>query len=162
MSPNRIVAVLTPLLFAPLAGSISALAAEYFPGVDLPSSALEQIFIAGALIAFAKAAQWTHGWQKYEAREADRTATADQLDAREAVISARESEFGGSYDLAPVEDQEAIEDYDTAGDGDYGDGAGLAAEGEYADEYDDSLADDPDLDYDDEYLDEPAAGPAER
>ena len=35
MSPNRTVAVLTPLLFAPLAGSISALAAEYFPGVPV-------------------------------------------------------------------------------------------------------------------------------
>jgi len=160
MSPNRIVAVLTPLLFAPLAGSVSALAAEYFPGLDVPSSALQQIFIAGALIAFAKAAQWTHGWQKYEAREAESSASADQLDAREAVISARESEFGGAYDLAPVEDQEVMEDYDTAGEGEYGDDAGLAAEGEYAD--DDLLADDPDLDYDDEYLDEPAAGPAER
>jgi len=161
MSPNRIVAVLTPLLFAPLAGSISALAAEYFPGVDLPSSALEQIFIAGALIAFAKAAQWTHGWQKYEAREADRSASADQLDAREAVISARESEFGGGYDLAPVEDQGMMAGYATAGEGEYGDDPGLATEGEYADEYDELLADDPDLDYD-EYLDEPAAGPAER
>jgi hypothetical protein len=161
MSPNRIVALLTPLLFAPLAGSVSALAAEYFPGVDLPSSAVEQIFIAGALIAFAKAAQWTHGWQKYEAREADRSASADQLDAREAVISARESEFGGGYDLAPVEDPWTMEDYDTAGEGEYGD-AGLATGDEYADEYDELLVDDPDLDYADEYLDEPAAGPAER
>src|SRR3954453_19441409 len=160
MRPNPPGAVLTPLLFAPLAGSVSALAAEYFPGLDVPSSALQQIFIAGALSAFAKAAQWTHGWQKYEAREAESSASADQLDAREAVMSGRESEVGGAYDLAPVEDQEVMEDYDTAGEGEYGDDAGLAAEGEYAD--DDLLADDPDLDYDYEYLDEPAAGPAER
>src|SRR3954465_8696921 len=112
MSPNRIVAVLTPLLFAPLAGSVSALAAEYFPGLDVPSSALQQIFIAGALIAFAKAAQWTHGWQKYEARGARSSAPAAPLDAREAVISARESEFGGAYDLAPVENQDTREEYD--------------------------------------------------
>jgi hypothetical protein len=158
MSPNRIVAVLTPLLFAPLAGSISALAAEYFPGVEVPSSALEEVFIAGALIAFAKAAQWTQGWQKYEAREADRSAAAEQLDAREADISARESEFGG-YDLAPVEDLGSGAEYDTTA---AGDDAGPAGDGEYADEYDDLLVDDPELDYDDEYLDEPALGPAER
>jgi hypothetical protein len=163
MSPNRIVAVLTPLLFAPLAGSVSALAAEYFPGIDVPSNALEEIFIAGALIAFAKAAQWTQGWQKYEAREADRSAAAEQLDSRESAISARESEFGGGYDLTPVEDYGTAEDYDTAGD-ELADDVGYAAEeeGDYADEYDDLLADDPELDLDDEYLDEPALRPTER
>ena len=163
MSPNRIVAVLTPLVFAPLAGSISALAAEYFPGIDVPSSALEEIFIAGALIAFAKAAQWTQGWQKYEAREADRSAAAEQLDARESAISARESEFGG-YDLTPVEDYAMAGDYETEGDGAPADDADVAGygEGEYADEYDDLLAEDAELDLDDEYLDEPAVRPTER
>jgi len=68
MSPNRIVAVLTPLIFAPLAGTIAAFVAHNFPGVDISEGSLTQIFIAGALIAFAKAAQWTRGWQKYEER----------------------------------------------------------------------------------------------
>jgi hypothetical protein len=68
MSPNRIVAVLTPLVFAPLAGSIAAFAAHNFPGVEISESSLTQVFIAGALIAFAKAAQWTRGWQRYEER----------------------------------------------------------------------------------------------
>ncbi len=68
MSPNRIVAVLTPLVFAPLAGTITALVAHNFPGVDISEGSLTQVFIAGALIAFAKAAQWTRGWQKYEER----------------------------------------------------------------------------------------------
>ena len=71
MSPNRIVAVLTPLVFAPLAGVVSALLAEHFPGVEVSASSLEEIFIAGALIALAPAAQWLHGWQKFEARQAD-------------------------------------------------------------------------------------------
>src|SRR3712207_6781617 len=102
MSPNRIVAMLKPLVFAPPAGSLSALAAEYFPGIDVATSPLEEVFIAGALIAFAKAAQWTQGWQKYEAREAERSASAEELDAREAAISAREAEFA-RYDLAPAE-----------------------------------------------------------
>jgi len=139
MTPNRMVALLTPLLFAPLAGSISALAAEYFPLIDVPTDALEEIFIAGALIAFAKAAQWTQGWQKYEAREAERTDAAEQLDLREAAISARETELA-PYDLEPVSDY-----YEPAG------------------EYDDWLPADPELDGDDlDVFDEPGAVPAER
>jgi hypothetical protein len=72
MQPNRVVAVLTPLLFAPLAGAVAAWAAEHFPGFQVDKSALEEVFIAGALIALAPAAQWLHGWQKYEARQAER------------------------------------------------------------------------------------------
>jgi hypothetical protein len=71
MSPNRIVAVLTPLVFAPLAGAVTAWLAEHFPGVEVSAGSLEEIFIAGALIALAPAAQWLHGWQKFEARQAD-------------------------------------------------------------------------------------------
>ena len=71
MSPNRIVAVLTPLVFAPLAGACAAWLSQHFPGVDVDRNALEEIFIAGALIALAPAAQWLHGWQKYEARQGD-------------------------------------------------------------------------------------------
>jgi hypothetical protein len=71
MTPNRIVAVLTPLVFAPLAGAVASWVAENFPGVSVSESSLEEIFIAGALIALAPAAQWLHGWQKYEAREAE-------------------------------------------------------------------------------------------
>ena len=72
MQPNRVVAVLTPLLFAPLAGAVAAWVAEHFPGFQVDKSALEEVFIAGALIALAPAAQWLHGWQKYEARQAER------------------------------------------------------------------------------------------
>jgi hypothetical protein len=71
MSPNRIVALLTPLVFAPLAGAVAAWLAEHFPGVEVDQGSLEQIFIAGALIALAPAAQWLHGWQKHEARQAE-------------------------------------------------------------------------------------------
>jgi hypothetical protein len=71
MSPNRIVAVLTPLVFAPLAGACAAWLSQHFPGVDVDRDQLQQIFIAGALIALAPAAQWLHGWQKHEARQAE-------------------------------------------------------------------------------------------
>ena len=69
MTLNRIVALLTPLVFAPLAGVISTWAASNLPGVTLSPDKIEEVFIAGALIALAPAAQWLHGWQKYEARQ---------------------------------------------------------------------------------------------
>lgn len=69
IAPNRGVAVLTPLVFAPLAGSLSVLAAKYVPGVDIDSGELEAIFIAGATIGFAKAGLWLKGWQDHEKRE---------------------------------------------------------------------------------------------
>ncbi len=69
MSPNRVVALITPLA-VPLAGWVATQAATQLPGLDLPESALEEIFIAGALFALAPAAQWLHGWQKWEAQRA--------------------------------------------------------------------------------------------
>jgi hypothetical protein len=66
ISPNRLVAVLTPLVFAPLAGAISVFAAEHIPGLDIDSGQLQQVFIAGALIAFGKAGLWLKGWQDWE------------------------------------------------------------------------------------------------
>src|SRR3954451_10350817 len=71
MSPNRIVAFLTPLVFAPAAGAVAAWLARHFPGVDVAPGDLEKVFIAGALIALAPAAQWLHGWQKYETQQAE-------------------------------------------------------------------------------------------
>jgi hypothetical protein len=96
MNPNRVVAVLTPILFAPLAGAVSAWAAAHIPGVDLPADQVQAAFIAGALIAFGKAAQWLHGWQTHEAREAAGASAAMALDARTGDLEARlaELEFG--------------------------------------------------------------------
>ena len=76
MSLNRIVALLTPLVFAPLAGVVSTWAASNLPGVTLPPDKVEQVFIAGALIALAPAAQWLHGWQRHEQRQHEVLATA--------------------------------------------------------------------------------------
>jgi hypothetical protein len=66
ITPNRLVALLTPLVFAPLAGTISVLVAKYLPGIDIDSDQVQQVFIAGALIAFGKAGLWLKGWQDWE------------------------------------------------------------------------------------------------
>ena len=80
MTPNRIVATLTPV-FALAAGACATWLAEHFPTLDVPASALEEIFIAGALAVLAPALQWLYGWQKFEAREAEAQLAADKAEA---------------------------------------------------------------------------------
>ena len=84
MSPNRVAALYIPLLFAPLAGAVAAWIAAYFPGLQIPSSKIGDIFIAGSLIALAAGVQWVHGWQKHEARQAESEMLAAQLTLAEA------------------------------------------------------------------------------
>jgi hypothetical protein len=114
MSPNRIVALLTPLVFAPLAGAIAAWVAENAPGVEVSASALEEIFIAGALIALAPAVQWLHGWQKYESREAAAVAAAELADVAplpaELEIDEFELEDEFEFDEDELDDLEDLED----------------------------------------------------
>ncbi len=86
MSPNRVVAVLTPLVFAPLAGAVTTWLAENAPGLNVSQDDLTTVFIAGALIALAPAVQWLHGWQKYEAREGEIQRAVELANA--AAISA--------------------------------------------------------------------------
>ena len=105
IAPNRAVALLTPLVFAPLAGTVSVLAAKYIPGVDVDSGSVEAIFITGATIAFAKAGIWLKGWQDHEKRE-DGAAFAASLDAHDD-----ESEFDtATDDLDTVDDTEIDDD----------------------------------------------------
>jgi hypothetical protein len=114
MSPNRVVAVATPLIFAPLAGAVSVWLAEHFPGFNVPQSQLEEIFIAGALIALAPAAQWLHGWQKYEARSADlvRDLAVEPKPVRVELTAAESDDQAGLEGLDELEDLESLEDLD--------------------------------------------------
>ena len=113
MSPNRIVAFLTPLVFAPLAGVISTWAAENLPGVTVSQSAMEEIFIAGALVALAPALQWLHGWQKHEARAADALAAAGRIltpPMGEFLLPAPAEPV--AEDLTALEDLEELDELD--------------------------------------------------
>lgn len=84
-NPNRYVAFLTPLLFAPAAGAISAAAAKY--GLDVDGDQLQAIFIAGSTIAFAKAGLWMKGWQDFEKRQ--------ELGAVDPLASAADPDLDG-------------------------------------------------------------------
>jgi hypothetical protein len=116
MSPNRIVALLTPLVFAPAAGAISAWLAQHFPGVDVSAGDLQQIFVAGALVALVPAAQWLHGWQKHEARQADADHAVELAAAAAAQPAADVS--GTTATLDELTDLDAVPDVDDADDDD--------------------------------------------
>jgi hypothetical protein len=111
ITPGRLVAILTPVLFAPLAGSISVLAARYLPGVDIDQGSLQAIFIAGATIAFGKAALWLKGWQDWEKRQED--APGDDVD-----LPVSEGEADASTDLPeePVFAEDPVDEEDPVGD----------------------------------------------
>jgi hypothetical protein len=130
MSPNRIVAVMTPLVFAPLAGAVATWIADNVPGTTISASSLEEVFIGGALIGLAPAAQWLHGWQKYEAREAEKESTIELANATAATSAAQ----GGEMEV----DFEDFED-------DFADFDGFEDEFEDLDELDDELFADEEL-----------------
>jgi hypothetical protein len=67
--PNRIVVLLTPLLFVPAAGFASASVAQLVPGVQFDPVEVTAVFVAGAAAALAKAYKWLDGWQRDEARK---------------------------------------------------------------------------------------------
>ena len=114
MNPNRVVAVATPLVFAPLAGALSAWLAEHFPGFSVDQDQLEKIFIAGALIALAPAAQWLHGWQKYEARQAEaaKTSSVAEQPAPQAFEEADPDEVAELEELAAFDELDGQDEFD--------------------------------------------------
>ncbi len=112
ITPGRLVAILTPLIFAPLAGSICVLAARYLPGVDIDQGRLQGIFIAGATIAFGKAAIWLKGWQDWEKREADAAGAEVDLPHADGEADAGVEQDAGLAQDAVAEEDPIEEDED--------------------------------------------------
>lgn len=67
MSPNRIVALVTPVC-ALAAGWAATWLADNVPGMNVSRDSLQAVFIAGAVAVLAPALHWLHGWQKFEQR----------------------------------------------------------------------------------------------
>jgi hypothetical protein len=108
VSLNRVVVILTPLVFAPLAGFITLLLAKL--GIHPSDSSVQGVviqggtFALGALIAFAKAHKWLQGWQSWEKRQDWITHSA--LDQRFTTFLEELAEKTGtklpSYDGLPL------------------------------------------------------------
>ncbi|HEX6457408.1 MAG TPA: hypothetical protein VF032_00710 [Thermoleophilaceae bacterium] len=116
MKPNRIVALVTPVA-ALAAGACATWLAQHFPGIDIKQSDLQSVFVAGAVVALAPAAQWLHGWQKFEAREADAanaiklgTIAAPPAPAPVAATDAALDDLGEVDDLDSLDDVDEFDD----------------------------------------------------
>jgi hypothetical protein len=122
MSPNRIVALFTPA-FALAAGWAATWLADNVPGMTVSADQLQAVFIAGALAVLAPAAQWLHGWQKYEERmvAADQTAALvdavaaeSEPDLDDLELPEEDDELGdleeelAEFDEVAVEDEEPV------------------------------------------------------
>src|SRR5690349_4580702 len=108
-APNRVVAFLTPLVFAPVAGAVSVWAAQH-AGVDIDATSLQAVFIAGAGIAFGKAALWLKGWQDWEKSDAAAAAAARPVDEPVETEPDPEPDEAGDFDAETEEffDEEPV------------------------------------------------------
>jgi hypothetical protein len=135
ISVNRVVTIATPLVFAPLAGAVTAYAAKHAPGVEIDQGQLQAVFIAGATIALAKSGLWLHGWQEYEKRQELLPAGAfDPAGAGEAAEASGDLADEGELDGDEPADVDHDADATAADDDDFADedGDDLLAEMEAA------------------------------
>ncbi len=122
MALNRTVALITP--FAATAAGAAAVWAGDNLGVDVDAGTLQQLFIAGALIVIAPAAQWLHGWQKYEAREAElqrdlvlaNASAAAATSVAEPFEPEEEDDLEAEEDLSALDELEGFADWDELAD----------------------------------------------
>jgi hypothetical protein len=123
MPPNRMVALLTPVV-ALAAGGVATWLADTL-GVNVEADEVQAIMIAALIAVLAPAAQWLHGSQKYERHQAELETLALQADTK-AAEQAAEAEMEAA---AGAYEDEADDEYDD--DGYYDDE--LAADDDYDD-----------------------------
>lgn len=88
LPPNRLVALLTPLVFVPASAALSAWIGAHFPGLNLSEGAIIGFGTAAALAALTTAYRWMDGWQKDESRQSATAHEAElaKLEAETAKI----------------------------------------------------------------------------
>jgi hypothetical protein len=113
------VAIVTPIL-APLAGWFATFIADRVPGI--PKSALNEIFIAGSVVAFAPAIQFVQGRLKWDLQQ-DQKATlaaaatgvapaADEFAALGIAMPVPATELDDDPEALDAEDDFAFDDED--------------------------------------------------
>lgn len=92
--PNRIVVLLTPLVFAPLAALITGWVASHVPGApEISDTAVVGAMAAGFLVAWDSARRWLNRWVEVE--DAPPVDELDDVDPHDGWEDANE---------APVDD----------------------------------------------------------
>ena len=117
--PGRLVAILTPLLFAPLAGLIVLQVGKI--GIDLPKDQVEKaiielvVFVVGALIAYLKSRQWLKGAKEWEQLE-EKAAVEIEVAEITAAAASTDAVVDPETELSPEElaalEAEALTDDD--------------------------------------------------
>jgi hypothetical protein len=126
MPPNRMVALLTPVV-ALAAGGVATWLADNL-GIQVDAAELQAIFVAAIVAVLAPAAQWLYGSQKFERHQAELERLALKADTESAARTAEaEMEAAAAYEDEAEDD---ADDYDDDG-------------------HDDEYADDDEDDYDD-------------
>jgi len=105
----RIVLLLTPIV-APIAGWLATQIAQHAPGLDIKEAQLNEIFLAGLGLVLAGSAQWIHGYQKHEAREAEAVREADIASDAELEVTDDERSVIAPELLEDLDDDDLLED----------------------------------------------------
>ena len=127
MPPNRMVALLTPVVALAAGGAATWLADNL--GIQVDATELQAIFVAAIVAVLAPAAQWLYGSQKFERHQAELEQLALKADTESAE---RATEADMEAAIGAYEDE--------ADDGDYDEDDDDGDDGEYAeadDDYDD-------------------------
>lgn len=120
MPPNRIVALFTPVVAVAAGGAAAWLADNV--GLDISSGQLQAVFIAGLAAVLAPAAQWLHGFQKFEVHQQDLDREALAADAEAAALASAvddDDEYDVEYDddYDDGDDEDGVDDeYEAARD----------------------------------------------
>ena len=128
MPPNRMVALLTPVVALAAGGAATWLADNL--GIDVDPTELQAIFIGAILAVLAPAAQWLYGSQKFEKHQAELEQLALKADT-EAAATAAEADMNAAGAYLDEED----DDDDGYGDDEDGFYADADAEEEDDDDY---------------------------
>jgi hypothetical protein len=129
MPPNRMVALLTPVVALAAGGAATWLADNL--GIQVDANELQAIFVAAIVAVLAPAAQWLYGSQKFERHQAELEQLALKADTESA---ARAAEADMEASAAAYEDEaDDGDDYDDDDDDGYDDDVYADADDDYDD-----------------------------
>jgi len=137
MPPNRMVALLTPVVALGAGGAATWLADNL--GIQVDPAEMQAIFVAAIVAVLAPAAQWLYGSQKFERHQAELEQLALKADIESA---AQTSEVEMEAATGAYED-EADDGEDDDGDDGYDDEYAAADDDDYDDDYESAREEQP-------------------
>ncbi len=138
MPPNRMVALLTPVVALAAGGAATWLADNL--GIQVDATELQAIFVAAIVAVLAPAAQWLYGSQKFERHQAELEQLALKADTESAE---RATEADMEAATGAYEDEADDGEYDEDDDDGYDDEYAAADDDDYDDDYESAREEQP-------------------